>query len=99
MCAVRYLALWKTLGYETVGIRPRTREILVPPLGDQQCLAFYRRLVEIQAAWPSRPIVYHIFRCVKGQGTSASVSDFKELLPTGSTLLEFARRSPHNNNL
>ena len=60
----RYIDLWKDVGHPTLGIRPQTSSIMVPPLGDRAASEFLRQIRDAQAQNPSRPIVYHIFRSV-----------------------------------
>ncbi|KAK9905971.1 hypothetical protein WJX75_009885 [Coccomyxa subellipsoidea] len=57
----KYIDLWKDVGHPTLGIRPQTSSIMVPPLGDRAASEFLRQIRDAQAQHPSRPIVYHIF--------------------------------------
>ncbi|CAL8472211.1 g11753 [Coccomyxa elongata] len=57
----KYIDLWKDLGHPTLGIRPQTRSIVAPLLGDRAATEFLRQIQDAQAQHPSRAVVYHIF--------------------------------------
>ena len=58
----RYEQLWHRLGHSTLGVRPLTRDILLPKLCDRAAATFVQQLTRCQAENPQEQMLFHVFR-------------------------------------
>lgn len=58
----KYVDLWQSMGHTTLGYRPPTTSIVLPPVGTARAADFIKHVQGFQDMHANQPVIYHIFR-------------------------------------